>query len=87
MIKSFVKVKRGRPRVFQVLLLNDDEGEGVEVEEAELVDFGRVEEHLAQGGSVFITSKRSQKIAAPKSKKPRGKSNMRTVTVFHLNGI
>jgi hypothetical protein len=87
MMKNFVKVKRGKPRVFQVLLLDNDESDGVEVEEAELVDFGRVEEHLAQGGSVFITSKRSQKISAPKGKKPRGKGSMRTVTVFHLKGV
>ena len=49
-----------------MLLLDNNDSE--EVEEAEHVDFKRVEEHLADGGSVFVTSKRSQKIAAPRDK-------------------
>lgn len=69
MLKSITAVKQDKPLMFQVLLLDNDKGEDVEVEEAEYVDFERVEEHLSHGGSVFITSKRSQKIAAPKDKK------------------
>lgn len=69
MLKSIIAVKQDKPLMFQVLLLDNDKGEDVEVEEAEYVDFERVEEHLSHGGSVFITSKRSQKIAAPKDKK------------------
>jgi hypothetical protein len=64
MLKSIITVKKEKPRLFQVLLLNNDESDDVEVEEAEHVDFERVEEHLTHGGSVFITSKHSQKIAA-----------------------
>lgn len=71
MLKSIVTVKEDKPRMFQVLLLDNDESDGVEVEESEHVDFERVEGHLAHGGSVFITSKRSQKIGSPKDKKRR----------------
>jgi hypothetical protein len=88
MMKSLITVKKDKPQVFQVLLLDNNETEDVEVEEAEQVDFERVEEHLAHGGSVFITSKRSQKIASLRDKKkPRSKKRMRTVTVFRLNGV
>lgn len=85
---SLIKVKKNKPRVFQVLLLDNDENEEVEVEEAEQVDFSRVEEHLEHGGSVFITSKRSQKITSPRGeRKQRGKKRMQKVMVFHLNGV
>lgn len=59
--------KRTKPSVFQVLLLDNDE-EDVEVQEAKQVDFFQVKEHLKNGGSVFITSKGSQKLAYPKAK-------------------
>lgn len=58
--------KRTKPSVFQVLLLDNDED--VEVQEAKQVDFFQVKEHLKNGGSVFITSKGSQKLAYPKAK-------------------
>jgi hypothetical protein len=60
--------KRNRPSVFQVLLLDNDQSEDVEVQEAEQVDFCQVKEHLKNGGSVFITSRGSQKLPLPKSK-------------------
>jgi len=69
MLKTFYAVKKEESPVFQVLLLNNDKSQEVEVQEAEQVDFVRVQEHLARGGSVFITSKNSQKIAPPKEKK------------------
>jgi hypothetical protein len=69
MLKSLITIREGKPRMFQVLLLDNDESEDVKVEEAEHVDFERIEEHLAHGGSVFITSKRSQKIMASRNKK------------------
>jgi hypothetical protein len=53
--------------VFQVLLLDNDASDDVEVQEAEQVNFFQVKEHLKNGGSVFITSKDSQKIAYPTS--------------------
>jgi hypothetical protein len=75
MLKSVITVREDKPRMFQVLLLDNDESEDVEVEEAEHVDFERIEEHLAHGGSVFITSKCSQKIVASKDKKEAPKQD------------
>ena len=66
MLKSIVAVKKEKARVFQVLLLDNDANEDVEVQESKNVDFAKVEEHLAHGGSVFITSKNSQKLAMPR---------------------
>jgi hypothetical protein len=71
MLNCFV-IKKEKSPLFQVMLLDNDASQDVEVQEAEQVDFVRVQEHLAQGGSVFITSKNSQKIAPPKEKKPCG---------------
>jgi hypothetical protein len=51
--------------VFQVLLLDNGDSDDVEVQEAEQVNFFQVKEHLKNGGSVFITSKDSQKIVYP----------------------
>jgi hypothetical protein len=82
MLKSLIGIKKEKAQVFQVLLLNNDDGEDVEVQEAEQVDFVRVREHLAHGGSVFITSKTSQKIALPRDKKAH-----RKVTAFYFNHI
>jgi len=69
MLKNLTEVEKEKPRVFQVLLLNNDASQEVEVQEAEHVDFLRVQEHLKHGGAVFITSKRSQKLSVPKEKK------------------
>lgn len=82
-LKSLVTVKKEKARVFQVLLLDNNEGDYVEVQESRDVDFARVEEHLAHGGSVFITSKNSQKIALPKAKPRRNRT--RNVTDFSFN--
>jgi hypothetical protein len=57
-----------RPSLYQVLLLDNGESQDVEVQEAERVDFCAVKEHLKNGGSVFITSKDTQKISHPKTK-------------------
>ena len=51
---------------YQVLLLNNGKSRDVKVQETDLIDFGQVEDYLRHGGSVFITSKRSQKLAPPK---------------------
>ena len=69
MLTGVVECKKEKVRVFQVLMLKNDASQKVEVQEDEQVDFLRVQEHLQQGGSVFITSKRSQKIALPKEEK------------------
>src|SRR4030042_6257428 len=71
MLKTFYTVKKKKSPVFKVLLLKNDTSQDVEVQEAEQIDFARLQEHLARGGSVFLTSKNSQKIAPPKEKKAR----------------
>jgi hypothetical protein len=54
--------KRIKPSIFQVLLLDNDASDDVEVKEAKKVNFSQVKAHLKNGGSVFITSKSSQKL-------------------------
>ncbi|MCW4030421.1 MAG: hypothetical protein NWE92_12340 [Candidatus Bathyarchaeota archaeon] len=56
------------PATFQVLLLDNDESLDVTVQESPHVDFSTVKRHLKNGGSVFITSKNSQKIHYPKTR-------------------
>jgi len=85
MLRETLEAKKGNPKVFQVLLLNNDKNQEVEVQNTEQVDFFRVQEHLKQGGSVFITSKCSQKIAPPKAKKRTlENSGLRTVTAVYF---
>jgi len=66
-LTNLVLNKRGSHALFQILLLNNDSDQDVEVQEAEQVNFFRVKEHLKNGGSVFITSKDSQKILYSKA--------------------
>jgi hypothetical protein len=74
--------KRTRPSVFQVLLLDKDDDEDVEVQEAKKVDFSQVKEHLKNGGSVFITSKGSEKLSYPKTKAQQNYSRSRRTCGF-----
>ncbi len=60
--------KKTKPSMFQVLLLDNNKGQDVKVQESDQVDFCVVKEHLKNGGSVFITSRNQQKIATPKNK-------------------
>jgi hypothetical protein len=60
---------------YQVLLLDKGESQDVEVQETDQIDFRQVEDYLRHGGSVFITSKRSQKIAPPKENKLQPNKN------------
>jgi hypothetical protein len=64
-LKTAAQRKTGKPSQFQVLLLDNDASQDVEVWEAEDVDFCHVKKHLRNGGSVFITSRASQKIRVP----------------------
>ena len=75
--------------MFQVLLLDNGDSDKVEVQEAKQINYEAVEEHLAHGGSVFITSKNSQKIALPKDeeKKHRNKKKTGKVTAFYFNRV
>jgi hypothetical protein len=67
-LKNLSANKKTKTPVFQVLLLDNDASQDVEVQEAEQVNFCQVKEHLKNGGSVFITSKESQKMVYPKAK-------------------
>ncbi len=84
MFENLTEVKREKPMVFQVLLLNND-GDQVEVQESEHVDFVTVHRHLKSGGSVFITSKDEQKIVFSKKKPRRNAKNTGWVTAFYFN--
>jgi hypothetical protein len=68
MLKNIVEVDKEKALVFQVLFLDND-GSQVEVEEESHVDFLRVQSHLKNGGSVFITSRNSEKLTLPKQKR------------------
>jgi hypothetical protein len=61
-MRNFFEVHEEKP-LFQLFFLKDDEDESVEVEEVEEIDFGEVKKRLKQGESVFITSKRKQKLS------------------------
>jgi hypothetical protein len=73
MLKNFVEVEKEKALVFQVLFLDND-GSKVEVQEEPHVDFLRVQAHLKNGGSVFITSRDSEKLTMPKQKRARQNS-------------
>ena len=68
-LKNLISNKKTkRPHYSKFYCWTTTAGEDVEVQEAKQVDFLQVKEHLKNGGSVFITSKDSQKIAHPKTK-------------------
>jgi hypothetical protein len=67
-LSNLISNKKTRVPLFQVLLIDNDASEDVEVQEAKQVNFLQVKEHLKNGGSVFITSKHSQKLVHPKAK-------------------
>ena len=68
LLKDSITIKKTKTPMFQVLLLDNDASDCVEVQEADQVDFFQVKKHLKNGGSVFITSKYSQKQLYPKAK-------------------
>jgi hypothetical protein len=67
-LKDCIATKEDKIPTFQVLLLNNDASDYVEIQEADQVNFFQVKKHLKNGGSVFITSKTSQKQLHPKPK-------------------
>jgi len=75
MLKEPFQLKRQKQRLFQCLFLSNDRSQEVTVLEDEHIDFGKVQKHLDNGGSIFVTSKNSQKLqlGAP------GKSKSRTL--------
>jgi hypothetical protein len=68
MLSELFEFKGEKPQTFQVMFIRNDCSQEVEVNEAEQVDFLKIQEHLKQGESVFITSKNSQKLKAPREK-------------------
>jgi hypothetical protein len=88
MLKGLFEAEREKPQVFQVLLIRNDASQEVEVQEDEEVDFLRIEEHLKQGGSIFITSKNAQKFCVPKENEKIPKHDkMRTFTTFYIDHV
>ena len=88
MLRELTDTKPEKTQTFQIMLLRNNADQEVEVHEAEKVDFLRIQEHLKEGGSVFITSKCSQKLSKPKPKQERvlrKRSAMRTVTAFYFD--
>jgi hypothetical protein len=65
--RDFILSGKTKSSLFQVLLIDNGENEDVQVQESKDVDFTQVKEHLKNGGSVFITSKDSQKIEYPRN--------------------
>jgi len=55
------QTEKDKAPMFQVLLLDNDSTNDVAVTESPEVNFSQVKEHLRNGGSVFITSKRPTK--------------------------
>ncbi|MGA2682705.1 MAG: hypothetical protein ABSF44_13000 [Candidatus Bathyarchaeia archaeon] len=76
-MKTSVENKKTKTQMFQVLLLANGTSDDVGVQEADHVDFFQVKEHLKNGGSVFITSKDSQKQLYPKTKAQLHRNNSR----------
>jgi hypothetical protein len=88
MMKNLIEEKKLKCRMFQVLLLSNDARREVEVQEGNYVDFLKVQEHLTHGGSVFITSKNSQKLLSPKEKKAlRNKKKSQKTVALYFNHI
>jgi hypothetical protein len=89
MLQEVLEVKSAKSRVFQVMLLHNDANQDVEVQEANEVDFLRVHDHLERGGSVFITSRNSQKLKMPEGKEKvhKNTNKMRTLKTFYFDHI
>jgi hypothetical protein len=84
-----VELKSEKTRTFQVMLLGNDASSDVEVHEEAEISFPRIQEHLQRGGSVFITSKPSQKIGLPTMRgnvQPRRRAT-KTVTAFYFDHV
>ena len=60
---------------FIIYFLDDDEDQGVYVEENDELDFSKVIQHLNLGGSIFITQRRKPKLKTFLKKKNSEKVN------------
>ena len=87
-MREIVQIEK--PRTFQVMLLCNDESKNVKVHEAREIDYSTIHNHLQRGGSVFITSKPSQKLTLPTFPKNRAHPKRRAVkmvTAFYFNHV
>jgi hypothetical protein len=88
MLSEILRAKKEKSQQFQVLFLRNDSTQKVEVQDVQEVDFFKVREHLKHGESVFITSKKSQKLKPPKEKKRISiGSNRKLVSAFYLDHV
>ena len=74
MLNNVLEIKNLKRREFQVLFLRNDDSQAVEIHDMRRVDFSTVQHHLDAGESIFITSKKSQKVEPP-CKKPKKHEN------------
>ena len=74
--------RKGKPSLYQVLLLDNGKSQDIEVQEAKQVNFCVVKQHLRNGGSVFITSRPEQKILVSKTKAQENYSRSRKTLGF-----
>jgi hypothetical protein len=73
MLGETLKIEKDQSNKFQVMLLHND-SQDVEVHDVSQVDYRTIQKHLEQGGSVFITSKGSQKLKKiPRKRKKSSK--------------
>jgi hypothetical protein len=84
MLSEPIEMKTENLLTYQVMLIRNDASTEVEIHEERNVDFSRIQEHLQQGGSVFITSKPQQKILAPRLQRRRA---IKTVTAFYFDHV
>lgn len=90
MLRELIQIENTKECTFQTMLLTNDASREVEVHESQEVDFGRIQEHLKRGGSVFITSKLSQKLplpTVPGRRAPRKRKAVRTVTALYFDHV
>jgi hypothetical protein len=90
MLRELLRNDSEKEYTFQIMLLKNDATEEVEVHESEEVDFCQIQEHLRNGGSVFITSKPNQKLALQtinNKRAPRKRKAVRTVTALYFDHV
>jgi hypothetical protein len=88
MLSEILRTKKQKSQEFQVLFLRNDSTQKVEVQDVREVDFFKVQEHLKHGESVFITSKKSQKLKDPKEKHCVSiGSKRKLVSAFYLDRV
>ena len=86
-MSKILKTKRAKQRCYEVLFLQNDANENVEVHQVKHVDFLTVKERLERGESVFITSKRTQKLTPSTQKSKPQSLKTKMVTAFHFEPI